>query len=46
MSERPINISGIDKFQLKCDCTAGSIVNGVMQPLSYSFTFDRPPGQK
>ena len=26
---RPINITGIDKVHLKCDCIQGSIVNGV-----------------
>ena len=29
----PINITGIDKFHLKCDCINGSILNGVTQPM-------------
>ena len=45
-SERPINITGIDKVQLKCDCIDGSIVNGVREPISYSFALDQPPGHK
>ena len=28
-SDRPINITGIDKIHLKCYCVNGSIVNGV-----------------
>ena len=27
-SDKPINITGIDKIHLKCDCINGSIVNG------------------
>ena len=27
-SDRPINITEIDKIHLKCDCVQGSIVNG------------------
>ena len=36
-SERPINITGVDKVHLKCDCIDGSIVNGVREPILYSF---------
>ena len=43
-SERPINITGIDKVHLKCDCIQGSIVNGVREPIFYSFALDQPPG--
>ena len=28
-SKKPINITGIDKFFLKCDCMQDSIVNGI-----------------
>ena len=45
-SERPINIIGIDKVHLKCDCIDGSIVNGVREPILYSFALDQPPGHK
>ena len=45
-SERPINITGIDKVHLKCDCIDGSIVNGVREPILYSFALDQPPGHK
>ena len=45
-SERPINITGIDKVHLKCDCIDGSIVNGVREPILYSFALSSPPGHK
>ena len=45
-SERPINITGVDKVHLKCDCIDGSIVNGIREPILYSFTLDQPPGHK
>ena len=45
-SERPINITGIDKVHLKCNVVDGSIVNGVREPILYSFALDQPPGHK
>ena len=45
-SDKPINITGIDKVHLKCDCIDGSIVNGVREPILYSFAPDQPPGHK
>ena len=45
-SEKPINITGIDKVHLKCDCIQGSIVNGIREPILYSFALDQPPGHK
>ena len=45
-SERPINITGIDKVHLKCDCIDGSIMNGNREPILYSFSLDQPPGHK
>ena len=45
-SDRPINIIGIDKIHLKCDCIQGSIVNGVREPILYSFALSSPPGHK
>ena len=41
-SDRPINITGIDKVHLKCDCTQGSIMNGIRQPILYSFAIISP----
>ena len=45
-SDKPINITGIDKVHLKCNVVDGSIVNGVREPILYSFALDQPPGHK
>ena len=45
-SDRPINITGIDKIHLKCDVIQGSLVNGIREPILYSFALDQPPGHK
>ena len=45
-SDKPINITGIDKVHLKCVCIQGSIVNGVREPILYSFALSSPPGHK
>ena len=45
-SDNPINITGIDKVHLKCDCIQGSIVNGIREPILYSFAMSSPPGHK
>ena len=45
-SDKPINITGIDKIHLKCDCIQGSIVNGIREPILYSFVLSSPPGRK
>ena len=45
-SDKPINITGIDKVHLKCDCIDGSIMNGTREPILYSFSLDQPPGHK
>ena len=45
-SNKPINFTGIDKVHLKCDCIQGSIVNGIREPILYSFALSSPPGHK
>ena len=45
-SDKTINITGIDKVHLKCNVVDGSIVNGVREPILYSFALDQPPGHK
>ena len=45
-SDKPINITGIHKIHLKCDCILGSIVDGVREPILYSFALSSPPGHK
>ena len=31
---------------MKCDCIQGSIVNGIREPILYSFALSSPPGHK
>ena len=45
-SDKPINITGIDKVHLKCNCVQGSIVTGIREPILYSFALISPPGHK
>ena len=45
-SDKPINITGIDKIHLKCYCIQVSIVNGIREPILYSFPLSSPPGHK
>ena len=45
-NEKPIKITGIDKIHLKCSCISGSNVNGIRQPILYSFALDKRPGKK
>ena len=45
-SDKPINITGVDKIHLKCDCIQGSIVNGIREPILYSFALSSPPGHR
>ena len=45
-SDKPINITGFDKIHLKCDFIQGSIVNGIREPILYSFALSSPPGHK
>ena len=45
-SNKPINITGIDKIHLKCDCIQGSIVNGIREHILYRFALSSPPGHK
>ena len=45
-SLKPIIIIAIEKVHLKCDCISGSIVNGIREPMLFSFDFDNSPGHK
>ena len=45
-SDKPINITGINKVQLKCDCIQGSIINGIREPILHSFALDQPINHK
>ena len=45
-SDKRINITGLDKIHLKCDCIQGSIVNGIREHFLYSFALSSPPRHK
>ena len=45
-SQKIINLGSTNKIHLKCDCIDGSVVNGVRQPILYSFILDKSPGYK
>ena len=45
-SDKPKIITGNDKIHLKCDCIQGSILNGIREPILYSFDLNSPPGRR
>ena len=45
-SNKPINITRVNKVHQKADCIQGSIVNGVREAILYSFALSSPPGHK
>ena len=46
LSQKIVNLSNTNKIHLKCDAIDGSVVNGVRQPIIYSFVLDKPSGYK
>ena len=46
ISQKFVNLSSTNKLHLKCDAIDGSVVNGVRQPILYSFVLDKPIGYK
>ena len=46
ISEKIVNLSSTNKIHLKCDVIDGSVVNGIRQPILYSFVLDKPSGYK
>ena len=44
--DRPINLAGVDKVQLKCDCINGSIAKGIQGPILYSLALSSFPAHK
>ena len=45
-SQKILNLGSTNKIHLKCDCIDGSVVNGLRQPILYSFVLDKPSGYK
>ena len=46
LSQKIVNLSSTNKIHLKCDVIDGSVVNGIRQPILYSFVLDKPSGYK
>ena len=44
--DKHINITGVDKVQLKSNFINGSIVNGSGESILYSFALSSPPGHE
>ena len=45
-SDNSVNISGVDKIHLECDCIQGSFFNCARELFLYSFALSLPPGHK
>ena len=45
-SDKILNLNTVNKIHLKCDVIDGSIVDGVRQPILYSFVLDKKTGYK
>ena len=45
-SQKVVNLGSTNKIHLKCDCIDGSVVDGLRQPILYSFVLDKLPGYK
>ena len=45
-SDKPIDITGVHKDHLKCDCMNGSIANGCRQLILFKVALSSPPGHK
>ena len=46
LSQKVVNLSSTNKLLLKCDAIDGSVVDGVRQPILYSFVLEIPSGYK
>ena len=44
LSQKIVNLSSANKIHLKADVIGGSLVDGVRQPISYSFVLNKPSG--
>ena len=46
LSQKIVNLSSTNKIHLKSDCIDGSVVDGIRQPILFSFVLDKPAGYK
>ena len=45
-SQKDVNLGSTSERHLKCDVIDGSVVNGIRQPILYSFVLDKTSGYK
>ena len=45
-SQKILNLGSTNKIHLKCDVIDGSVVDGIRQPMLFSFVLDKLPGYK
>ena len=45
-SQKVVNLGSTNKIHLKCDCIDGSVLNGIRQPVLFSFVLEKLPGYK
>ena len=45
-SDKILNLGTVNKIHLNCDCIVGSVVNGVREPMLFSFVLDKKPDYK
>ena len=43
-SDKILNLSTIDEIHLRCNVIDGSVVNGIREPILYSFVLNKPAG--
>ena len=43
-SQKIVNLGSTNKIHLKCDIIDSSVINGLRQPILYSFVLDKLPG--
>ena len=46
LSQKIVNLNSTNKINLKCDCIDGSVVNGIREPILFSFVLDKLSGYK
>ena len=44
LAKKIVHLGSTNKLHLKCDVIDGSVVDGVRQPILYSFVLDKKPG--
>ena len=46
LAKKILSLRAKNEIHLKCDDTHGSVLNGIREPISFSFILDKPPGYK